>query len=170
MVRRDRSPDNERVHRHVRIVAVLAWALVVIGSGVSTPFAAEPVAEDRARAIFHEHMSPFCPGLLLSDCSSRPAETLRTDIRAALANGASEAEVKADLQRRFGERILAAPTRQGFGLLAWLVPPVAVIGALIAVVLWWSRRSRTRMPASARPILPVDPMLRARLDAELARF
>ncbi len=153
--------------RRGRLVAVLASLIV---GAAATTLAAEPPTEDRARAIFHEYLSPFCPGLLLSDCSSRPAETLRTEIRTALANGVSDAEVRADLQRRFGERILAAPRTRGFGLIAWLVPPVVVTGAVLAVVLWWL--GRTRMPPAPRTpsALSGDPLLRARLDAELRSF
>jgi cytochrome c-type biogenesis protein CcmH/NrfF len=151
----------------MRFLAGLVVAIAVVGSahaGVARS------VDEESRAIFHEYMSPYCPGLLLADCSSRPASTLRTEIRSALAAGTPAAEVRAGLERRFGEAILAAPPRRGFGLVAWLAPYVAVVVACALVVAWYRRRVRARMVAAAPAPLPVDPALRARLEAELRRF
>jgi cytochrome c-type biogenesis protein CcmH len=157
-----------RRRRRARGLVTLLAVALVLGAAGSVARAAEPSVEARARALFHEHLSPYCPGLLLSDCSSRPAATLRDEIRRDLASGATDDEVRAELRRRFGERILAAPPGRGFGLVAWLVPPAAVLAASAAVALWLSTRSRRPAPA-APPAAPVDPRLRARLEAELTR-
>lgn len=149
--------------------SIVYGVLVVALFGAASPTFASPV-DERSRAIFHDFMSPYCPGLLLADCSSRAAATLRTEIREELAAGTPEAEVRASLERRFGERILAAPPRRGFGLVAWLAPYVAVGLACAAVVAWCRRRLRLRVPAPNRPAAPVDPALRTRLEDELRRF
>ena len=149
--------------------SIVHVAVAVVLLGVASPTFASAV-DERSRAIFHDFMSPYCPGLLLADCSSRAAATLRTEIREELAAGTPEAEVRTSLERRFGERILAAPPRRGFGLVAWLAPYVAVGLACAAVVAWCRRRLRLRPPALERPAAPVDPDLRARFEDELRRY
>jgi cytochrome c-type biogenesis protein CcmH len=151
----------------MRSLAWMVLVLAVLGAG-HPGLAATP--DERARAIYHDYMSPYCPGLLLADCSSRPAATLRTEIRDALAAGTPEAEVRSALERRFGERVLAAPPRRGFGLVAWLAPYLVVGAALAAVVAWCRLRMRPRPPVAALPRAPADPALRARLEDELRRF
>lgn len=150
----------------MRSIAWMVLVLAVLGAG-RPGLAATP--DERARAIYHDYMSPYCPGLLLADCSSRPAATLRTEIRDALAAGTPEAEVRTALERRFGERILAAPPRRGFGLVAWLAPYLVVGAALAAVVAWCRRHGRAPVPGPAARPADVDPALRARLEAELQR-
>lgn len=121
--------------------------------------------DSRAAAIAHGVMSPYCPQLTLSACRSDAAADLRADIRASLARGATEDEVREGLVRRFGEAVLAAPPTHGFGLFAWTLPPLAVLAGstLLAVRMLGRRR--------AAPIGPpaIDDDLRRRLDAELRR-
>lgn len=122
-------------------------------------------ADRRAGVLAHELMSPFCPQLLLADCRSDAAVALRGEIRDALANGTSESAVRAALVTRFGERILAAPAAQGFGLVAWLTPPVLL---LLAIVLL-ARRLRAA-PGRALIVAPSPadtPARRERLREEL---
>lgn len=124
-----------------------------------------------ARAIFGEFMSPYCPGLLLADCSSGAAIALRAEIRADLEAGRSAAEVRAALEATYGDRVLAAPRTRGFGLWAWVTPAVFVaLGAL--VVFFWARRSRQLAVAPPAPgfVIANDPALQARLDRELRTF
>jgi cytochrome c-type biogenesis protein CcmH len=148
----------------MRRVVYIVLALALFGD--SRVIVASTV-EERARAINHDYMSPYCPGLLLADCSSSAAVTLRSEIWAALAAGIPEAEVRAEVERRFGERILAAPPWRGFGLVAWLAPYVGLVLAAGVVVVWWWRQMRASAPAVDVAVCPVDPALRARLDAEL---
>ena len=81
-------------------------------------------------------------------------------------------EIKNELVDQWGTRILAAPPRHGFDLLAWVLPIVGVLGgaAVIGLLAW--RWSRSREPAAqwtltARPLGPEE---ERRLDEELRRF
>jgi cytochrome c-type biogenesis protein CcmH/NrfF len=64
--------------------------------------------------------------------------------------------------------VLATPSKSGFGLLAWLVPLVALVVGAIAVGLLVRSWSRRRPPSE--PEHPLDPELDHRVDEELARF
>ena len=77
--------------------------------------------------------------------------------------------------RSGAQRILAAPPRHGFDLLAWLLPIVGVLGgaAVLGVLAWRWTREREPEPAPQRWSLnghPLGPEEERRLDEELARF
>ena len=131
--------------------------------------AAPPTLSD----IEDEVVCPTCRVTL--DQSDTPiAERMRAFIRERIAAGDSKEEIKAELVRQFGSRVLAVPEKKGFDLLAWLLP---IGGALLAagavgVVAWrWSRASRgERMTPEDNGRGPLAPELERRLDEELARF
>ena len=75
-------------------------------------------------------------------------------IRPRIAAGDSKAEIKAQLVAEFGESVLAAPPKRGFGLLAWLLPLLAlgVAVAVVGVLVWrWSRGRGRATSGPARP-------------------
>ncbi|MCC7054194.1 MAG: cytochrome c-type biogenesis protein CcmH [Gemmatimonadaceae bacterium] len=90
-------------------------------------------------------MSPYCPGLLLSNCPSPSADSLRRAIVARAAAGATEADLRAELVAVYGEGVLAAPRLRGMGAVAWLVPFLLILLAG-GVIARWIRRQR---PAAA---------------------
>ena len=70
--------------------------------------------------------------------------------------------------REYGTKILAAPPKKGFNLLAWLLPFVALFGGAIVLGLLAWRWSHTREPGP--PAAQLSPALERRVDEELARF
>jgi cytochrome c-type biogenesis protein CcmH len=99
--------------------------------------------EDR-REIEHGLMCYCgCSDLTVRVCTCGTAEAIRTEIADRLARGESEQEILAVFIDRHGEQILSAPTREGFNLLAWIVPFAALFiaaGALVVVVRRWAAR------------------------------
>jgi cytochrome c-type biogenesis protein CcmH len=94
---------------------------------------------------------------------------MKAFIRARIAAGDSEAQIKDALVAEFGTEVLAKPPGGGFGLLAWILPLGAVLtGAVVVAFLVrsWSRRSGPPPPPADR----LDPDLERRVDEELARF
>ena len=142
------------------LVAVGVLALVVTGAALAAP----PNAADLEAEI----VCPVCETTL--DQSNAPiAEKMKTFIRARIAAGDSEQEIKDALVAEFGEGVLAQPPGGGFGLLAWLLPLAALVGGAVAVALLvrtWSRRRS----ADADETAPLDPELERLVDEELARF
>jgi cytochrome c-type biogenesis protein CcmH len=93
---------------------------------------------------------------------------MKAYIRKRIAAGDSKAEIEDALVAQFGPDVLATPSKHGFGLLAWLVPLVAVGAAAVVIGLLvraWSRRRGPPAPERA-----LDPDLERRVDEELARF
>jgi cytochrome c-type biogenesis protein CcmH len=122
----------------------------------------------RAADLEAELVCPVCETTL--DQSNAPvAERMKAFIRESIAAGDSEQEIKDALVAQFGPGVLATPAKSGFGLLAWLIPLLAVAGGgivLAVLIRSWSRR-RGSAPT---PEPPVEPDLDRRLDEELARF
>jgi cytochrome c-type biogenesis protein CcmH len=117
-----------------------------------------------------EVICPTCQTTL--ELSNSPIATqMRAFIRQRIAAGDSKDEIKDELVAEFGEGVLAAPSKSGFNLIAWVLPLAGLLGALVAITLLARRYSRVRPePAAAGPAPPLDPELERRVDEELARF
>jgi cytochrome c-type biogenesis protein CcmH len=113
-------------------------------------------------------MCPVCPGETLEQSNTPAAQGVERFIAARIAAGDTKSEIKDKLVAQYGPRILAAPPKEGFDLLAWVLPLAGGLGAalVLAFAAWrWSRRRETA-PVEA----PLDPEVERRLDRELARF
>jgi cytochrome c-type biogenesis protein CcmH len=146
--------------RSPAILVALTFALTTVSAAVAIE---PPTAAD----LEAELVCPVCETTL--DQSDAPvAQRMKLFIRERIAAGDSEQQIKDALVAEFGTRVLATPSKSGFGLLAWLLPLGAVAAGAIAVglsILAWSRR---RAPPG--PERPLEPELEQRLDDELARF
>lgn len=89
-----------------------------------------------ARDVINETMSPYCPGLLLANCPSPAADTLRRAIVSRALAGESRERLSADLIATYGESVRAAPRMAGLGLVAWLAPAIAMLMAGGWLILW----------------------------------
>lgn len=102
---------------------------------------------------------------------------MRAFIRRRIAAGDKRSQIESRLVAEFGEGVLAAPQTHGFGLPAWVLPFVGLLGAglAVAVAAWrWRRVGEAADAVLAEPSgngrVLVDPALERRLDRELARF
>ena len=140
------------------LVLALALAWASTGQGATPPNAADLEAE---------LVCPVCETTL--DQSNAPvAKRMKVFIRARIASGDTEQEIKDALVADFGPGVLATPPKGGFGLLAWALPLGVLVGGGVAVglLVWgWSRR---RPPTPPEP--PLDPELEHQVDDALARF
>ena len=113
-------------------------------------------------------------GLTVANCNHPNcsfAVPARKEIATMIATGMSRAEIIAAFRKKYGEKVLSAPTTEGFNILAWTAPFIA-LGAGVLVVLITMGRWRTAapQPASSAPEPPVtddDSRLREQLEREL---
>ena len=150
---------------------VLAVTLAAIALTLAGPAAASEQHPTLAE-LEGQLMCPICEGETLAQSDSPPAQRIKAEIQQRIAAGDTRSQIKRRLVSEWGTRILAAPPRHGFDLLAWLLPIVGVLGgaAVIGVLAW--RWSRQREPAAqwtltARTLGPED---ERRVDEELRRF
>ena len=120
-------------------------------------------------------MCPICAGVTLAQSDSPAAQRIKAYILERIAAGDTRSEIKRKLVEQWGKRILAAPPRHGFDLLAWALPLVGLLGGagVLGLLAWRWTRVREPEPAPQRWSLnghPLDPDEERRLDEELARF
>jgi cytochrome c-type biogenesis protein CcmH len=156
-----------------RVIRVLA---VVVAALVLAPAAYACDAHPSQSKLEGEVMCPVC-GTALDQSESPAAQQIKNVIRQRIAAGDSDCQIKDRLVASYGESILAAPRKHGFGLLAWWLPIAGIIvaAAVLATAAW--RWTRARDEEDAAPSAPsgngrpdLDPALERRLDEELARF
>jgi cytochrome c-type biogenesis protein CcmH len=152
----------------VRRSSALLLALVVLLAAACGGESDEPPTLVEMEKKF---ICPTCQTTL--ELSNAPiAERMREFIRARIEAGDSEGEIEAALVDQFGEAVLASPPKEGFNLLAWVLPLAGGAVAVAAVAVALRRWSRTRPEASpvAKAAPALDPDLERRIDEELGRF
>ena len=150
------------------LVAVLVGLMLAAPAAASEQHPTLPELEGQL-------MCPICAGETLAQSTSPAAQRIKVEIQQRIAAGDTRSQIKRRLVSEWGERILAAPPRNGFDLLAWLLPIVGVLGgaAVIGVLAFRWTREREPEPAPQRWSQnghPLGPDEERRLDEELARF
>ncbi len=148
------------------LIAVLAVARVAIAQDGNT------VTDDDVNRVAKQLYCPVCENIPLDVCPTQACTQWRATIREKLVAGWNEQQIKDYFAAQYGERVLAAPTSDGFTVLVWVIPPIVV--AIGVFVLWrFMRRAVAQQPAPVAPPAPdagaaADPYL-ARLEQELER-
>jgi cytochrome c-type biogenesis protein CcmH len=117
-------------------------------------------------------------GLTVANCNHPECSfsvPLRGEISRMIDKGMDRPAIIAIYRAKFGEKILSAPTTEGFNLLAWVMPFLALLigGGFIVMMLGRWRQETPLLPsgseAAARTGATVDPQLRKQLEAEVKR-
>ena len=124
------------------LVALIAAALVASACASGETI---PLVERRAQALNRTIMCPVCPGESIDQSQNPLALQMRGIVDDRLAAGWTEQQILEFFVERYGPSVLLEPPRRGFDLLAWLLPPVGVAGA--AVALFFTMRVMTRRRA-----------------------
>ncbi len=108
-----------------------------------------------------------CEGTM--ECSA--AANIKDQIVAKLNTGQTKEEIIAFFVNRYGEQILAAPTKRGFNLTAWILPFAAVLfGIGVVYLLLKSWASQTRPKSDAMTFKQEDSTYLDRVEKELKTF
>jgi cytochrome c-type biogenesis protein CcmH len=150
----------------------LLGAPLALAASTPVPAAAAPAPKTSVDDIEDEVMCVAC-GVPLQIADSPQADRERAYIRQLVAKGLTKDQVKDALIATYTPRVLAMPQKHGFGLVAFIVPIVVVIAALIALAIGlprWRRRKRDNAngPTDDGPTLS-DTDAR-RLDEDLASY
>jgi cytochrome c-type biogenesis protein CcmH len=151
------------------LLVLLAVALPA-GPGVTASAAAAPQPKVAISDIEDEVMCPVC-GTLLELADSPQARREKAFVAALIAEGKSKDQVKDELVAQYGDRVLALPKDDGFGLAAYLVPIAIVLIALAAGLFFvpkWRRKRTGDNGLDQGPDL-TDADTR-RLEEDLARY
>ncbi len=155
-------------------MAVVGAVAASVACAAPSPASAQDSVSGSARILHPEAQeaisrirSPFCPGLMLEVCPSGPAQALRDSLDAQAETGLRADSLVEMVIASWGEEYRAVPKASGAGLLAWVMPPVA-LGVGLGLVLLALRRLRA--PAGSRPAADLSAEEQARVRQALADF
>ena len=144
--------------------AVLAALAVALAAVACTTGEDVPPLERSAQALNRVIMCPVCPGESIDQSQNDLAVDMRGIVLEKLQQGSTDDQIKAFFVERYGPSVLLEPPRRGFSLTVWVIPPVGVLGAGLALylILRLMRRSPGQ-PAGGREAVRLS-------DAELAYY
>lgn len=147
--------------RRALLIAVAAVGLVA-AEPPPAPDRPLPDAAQEARAqrLFDGIRCVVCQHEAIADSPAVIAADMRNLVRDQIAAGRSDAEIRADLVRRYGDFVLFRPPVRAVTWLLWF-GPLALLALAGAVLLGRARGRRTEPP-------PLSPEEEARLAEALA--
>jgi cytochrome c-type biogenesis protein CcmH len=90
----------------------------------------------------------------------------RNELKVAITSGGSDKEILAGFAAKYGATVLAAPTTQGFDLVAWIAPFAVFAAALLGTILLVRRWSVGKTQAAAQTSDPATEALREKIRRE----
>jgi cytochrome c-type biogenesis protein CcmH/NrfF len=146
-------------------------AVVAVALAFAAPAAACAHPRTSQSYLDGQVMCPTCHTTLdMSD--SQAAVQIKSFISQKIAACWTANRIESALVRNYGQGILAAPSHNGFDLLAWWLPIAGVLAGALALAfgVWrWSRRRDPDEPAESAGS-GLDEETERRLDDVLARF
>jgi cytochrome c-type biogenesis protein CcmH len=132
--------------------AVLA-AILLAAAGAAFAQSAEvakpdPVVEERLKGLAAELRCLVCQNQTIADSNAPLAVDLRNQIRAQIAQGRSDDQIRSYMVDRYGDFVLYNPPMRATTVLLWAGPFVLIalgIGIFVRVI-------RRRPPAAASPV------------------
>jgi len=150
-------------HRQTVILLLcLSWVFV-IGLWPATTTAQEPEYGE-INEIAKQLSCPTCAGGNLADCRTHTCAQWRGQISHLVQQGYSDQEVIDYFAARYGDQVLQEPPRQGFTLLLWVLPVLALLvggGWLVYTLRSWS---------DPQPISAVGPMTSSEATSNTAKI
>lgn len=139
--------------RRATVILVAAAMAAVVALAIAALRGPQRPAsvDERADAVASTLRCPVCQNLSVADSPSGLAGEMRRTIERRLRSGESPARIRAQFVEAYGEWILQAPEKEGISLVAWLAPPVALLGgaafATVAIRGWRRRRGPPPVPS-----------------------
>jgi cytochrome c-type biogenesis protein CcmH len=132
-------------------------------------------AETPTNAEVSEGLTCQCGcGLTVANCNMPTcgfSVPMRREIDRMIGEGKTRAQIISFYRTQYGEKVLSAPTTEGFNILAWTMPfiALAVGGGLMVVAVGRWHSSAPVAPADSKSgaQLSFDPELRRKLEKEI---
>ncbi len=144
---------------------VLSWGIIGAGPQSLT-----------VDSIGSQLMCPCGCGLTVISCNHDvcgPRDAILASVRQQIGQGRSEKQIIDSQVAQYGEVVLAAPTKEGFNLTAWVTPFAALlVGAVVIyfALRAWVFQGRKPVPQRLRINEAEQDEYRKRLDRELEEF
>jgi cytochrome c-type biogenesis protein CcmH/NrfF len=134
--------------------APLAALAQQLGEGMERSGTLDIRSEDERRVFGDLQCTCGCPREAISTCTCGIAAGFRGEVRAMMARGMTEEDIKAEWVRRYGPQALTVPSNTGANRLVYAAPLVAIAagGAVAVTVLRRFRRKSMENAASTAPV------------------
>jgi cytochrome c-type biogenesis protein CcmH len=152
-------------------------ALLLMVAGLSIPQTATTYASPDIRRVA-DRLACKCGSCnnTIATCQmlechySSPA---RTKIATQMKQGLSDQQIIDGFIKEVGLAALAAPPAEGFNLLGYVMPFIAIMLGLAAILVYWQRFRKPAVAAEAKPDAPnpaIDEKYRKQIEAELSEM
>lgn len=144
------------------------YSLVFLGS---IPFIAYAEKRPTVDEIAGYLIAPCCYRQTVQVHYSGVAEQMKEEIRQMIEEGKTKDQIIGFYVEKYGEKILAMPSRKGFDILAYLMTPVFMALSLAVILIYL--KNRLGAAKMARGIITSSPMksrdgkINQRLEKEL---
>lgn len=147
-------------HHWLLIIGLVVLALILFGVllVVTAPSAIAPTRpaasnlDDQTMRVASSLYCPVCPGVPLDVCETQACQQWRALIREKLAAGQTADQIQQYFIAEYGERVLGAPTPQGFNLAIYIAPIGAVLigfALLFVAARHWMAKTSSPVPTPA---------------------
>lgn len=118
------------------LLFVVVVTLLAFGSQGTT---GDLTAQDRVTDLARSIKCPTCSGESAADSNAPSSQEVRRDIAQRIEQGQTDDAIRSFYVSRYGESILLTPASTGVASLVWIVPVVAFVIAVTALVLIFRR-------------------------------
>ena len=119
-----------KIHRY----AVLTISLMFVTfSCISNPDFSS--TEKRYQNLNQVVMCPVCPGESIDQSQHPLAVQMRGIVSMRIQDGWTDEQILASFVDSYGEMVLLEPSRSGTNVILWVVPPLALLLAVISLIL-----------------------------------
>jgi cytochrome c-type biogenesis protein CcmH len=130
----------------LRRAAIGLFAVVLLGGAAGDPAdrLANPGQEAHARSLFRDVRCLVCQSQSIDESDAALARDLRQVVRAQVARGRSDAQIRAFLVSRYGQFVLLTPKPSLGNAILWLGPLLVILAGAAALLV---RRRAAADPA-----------------------
>ena len=160
------------MRREIFVTGLMAFILFFPNLAVmAVQGAQEESLQKTARELYALIMCPICSGQTIGQSNTETSAQMRDLVLKKLHQGETKEDVLQYFASKYGERVLAEPTKGGFNRMLWLLPFVIVVVA-VAVISLLMRRWSTRDSVETEPRFDENQQSEyvTRLEKELKEF
>ena len=167
--------SNRSIQLFLTVTLLFTLALVIAAPVLAQDAATSDVTPDDVNAVARQLWCPLCSGVRLDACELKACDQMKDEIAIKLADGEDIDSIKQYFVNQYGPQVLGEPPREGFNLLAWVLPVLVLLGGGVFLVTVGRRMLRRNEPAPAMPppgdgpVAAKDPYDQ-RLDEELKAY
>ncbi len=115
-----------------------------------------PVTADDVNEVARELWCPLCSGVRLDGCELKACDQMKDEIAIMLESGEDTATIKNYFVNQYGPQVLGEPPREGFNLMAWVLPFAVLLGGGV-FLLTRGRKLFQSAQAETPPAVPSAP-------------